>query len=114
MRLAAGIAVLAIALPAALWIHQRRVSLPPIRVPAQAQQTSPTITCPGRLPTLRCVLRSHTPPPETTTLVPGGAEHPSWEDPAALLLALGGLAAAVGVASRGRYYGRTKAALTEG
>ena len=66
MRLAAAIAVVAVAWSAAVYVHQRVIYSPP------------TPICAGS--PFSCA-----------------RQHPSWEDPAAVLIALGGLAVAVGI-----------------
>lgn len=81
MRFAAAIGVIAVAWSAALYVHQRRVTPSP---PRMAQSSKPTSG--GLSGGLEVILKPvH--------------EHPSWEDPLALLLAIGGIAIAVGIVS---------------
>lgn len=79
MRLAAAIAVVAVAWAAALYVHQRH---------------------PLHTFTPSCVSKGTGFDPYTCVNLDTEVErtHPSWEDPAAVLLALGGLAVAVGIA----------------
>ena len=85
MRLALAIGVIAVALAGAVYIHQRH-----------AWQTYPAV-------------------PQTCTPQSGGGTfctpaiparrtrvHPSWEDPVAVLLGIGGIAVGVGIAYRPR------------
>ena len=75
MRYALAIAVVAVAWSAALYLHQRRET--------------------------EYVFANHAPcgtPGQPCTK----KVHPSWEDPVAVLLALGGLAVAVGIGATGR------------
>jgi hypothetical protein len=77
MRHALALAVIAVAWSSALFVHQRNVT---VWVPAKTAASS---GYPGRAIYLG-------------TLAPTQA-HPSWEDPAAVLVALGGLAVAFGI-----------------
>ena len=78
MRLAAAIAVVAVAWAAALYVHQRH----PLHT-----FTACVPRGTGYGSAYNC---KSTPEVERT--------HPSWEDPVAVLIALGGLAVAVGIA----------------
>ena len=71
MRWAFAIAIVAVALAAAVYVHERRIAYAIPKGPCDYFNT----TC-----------------AETT-----GYSHPSWEDPAAVLLALGSLAVAAGI-----------------
>jgi len=75
VRLALALVVVAVAWAAAVWVHQRRVDVP-IAPPWGA-------ACPDG----GCSVRS---------------THPSWEDPVAVLLAVGGVAVAVAIVATGR------------
>jgi hypothetical protein len=84
VRLAAAIAVLAVPLSAAVYVHQRHTS-------ETYTSTAKAINIPGFIPDT----------PQTGTDTVTTAElHPSWEDPAAVFIALGGLALAVAVGPR--------------
>jgi hypothetical protein len=74
MRWAVGIGVIAVAFAAALFVHQRHASYSVCVMPLGPN-------C-GRFVSYRY--------------------HPSWEDPVAVLLAIGGVAIAVGIVSTGR------------
>ena len=71
MRLAAAIAVIAVALAAAVYVHQRHTwqSITPLGCSPYADRNCSTSI----------------------------AQHPSWEDPAAVLIAVGGIAVAAGI-----------------
>jgi hypothetical protein len=84
MRYALAIAVIAIAWSAALYVHQRHVTT--TLTPAQADPANCSNYKPGGFGSDYCAGLKVT-----------GRQHPSWEDPAALLIALGGLAIAVGI-----------------
>jgi hypothetical protein len=77
MRVAAAIALVAIAFSVAVFVHQRHTTARACYVMDQA----------GGCATWRDV---------------PGAAHPSWEDPASVLIALGSVAAAVGIVASGR------------
>lgn len=79
MRLAAAIAVIAVAWSAALYVQQRNVTKH--SQPSCAFTLGPGEPCP------------------TSGVIPARAYsvHPSWEDPVAVLIAIGGLAIAVGI-----------------
>ena len=83
MRLALAIGVIAVALAGAVYIHQRHVwrTYPAVR----------QICTPGQGGGTFC-----------TPATPAGRErvHPSWDDPVAVLIGLGGIAIAVGIAYR--------------
>jgi hypothetical protein len=81
MRLATALAVVAVACAAAVYLHQRTVR---VGSPAGVIFTSkePVATLPNiAIPAYR---------------------HPSWEDPVAVLIALGGLAIAGGIVTNRR------------
>ena len=71
MRLAVALGVVAVAFSAAVYVHQRR------------PMTPGTDYTPGG-------------PYLPTTVLPHRS-HPAWEDPIAVLLAIGGIAVAVGI-----------------
>ena len=79
MRLAAAIGVIAIAFSAAIYIHQRHTWTKPGLV--QAGTTSGYGS--GGL--------------ATPTIYGSVSQHPSWEDPVAILIATGGVAIAAGI-----------------
>jgi hypothetical protein len=79
MRYAIAIGVIAIALAGAVYVHQRHIT-----------RTIVVATSSSGLPYAQT----------------GYSEegfHPAWEDPVAVLIALGGLAVAVGVVATGRH-----------
>lgn len=76
MRLAAAIGVVAVALAAAVYVHQRHLV---VANPSQSTGSAYFGT------------------PSAAARV-----HPSWEDPVAVLLALGGVAAAAAILTVGR------------
>ena len=80
MRLALALAVVAVSWAAALYIHQRH--------PLHAV-TDCAYPAGGGFGSNTCI-------PETSH----APYHPSWEDPIAVLLAIGGVAVAVGIARR--------------
>src|SRR4051794_37011777 len=101
MRIAAAIAVLAVALSTALYLHQRKVT------PGYVGDTS------ARSGSIYANNdNSYGQNSESIYATDGSiyaqgndgavgvSTHPSWEDPAALLVALGGLAVAVAVGPR--------------
>ena len=79
MRLAAAIAVIAVAFAAAVYVHQRHVWVELPTCVSQGQFSGPPHNC---------VYGSR------SVIV---RQHPSWEDPAAVLASLGGLAVAAGI-----------------
>jgi hypothetical protein len=91
MRLAAAIGVIAITLSAAVFVHQRHVTgvgctMP---VPVGARCIDPAKGVPGAAVLFRGYLVRK-------------QEHPSWEDPIAVLLSLGGIAVGAGILATGR------------
>jgi hypothetical protein len=86
--------VIAFAFAAAVYVHQRDVTVTiPGRSPAEVDPTNCSNYVPGGLGSRYCAGLKEDPTSYT--------RHPSWEDPAAVLLAIGGVAVAVGiVASR--------------
>lgn len=117
MRYALALGVLAICWPAALYIHQRHVSV---------SHTSLTLCNTNATGDMNLSLPDCS--SLSTTVVAGprsqfvntyarqvfvDVEHPAWEDPVALAIVLGGAALAVGIARAGRRRDqpeRTKAA----
>jgi hypothetical protein len=90
MRYALAIAVIAVAWAAALYVHQRRVTVTyPARTPNQVNPAECSDYRPGGAGSEYCAAFAE---PASTV-----RRHPTWEDPAALLIALGGLAVAVGI-----------------
>jgi hypothetical protein len=96
VRWAVAIGVIAITVAAAVYVHQRQV--PTFQQVAEACRDSAgniaeqnPAACFGLDETLVPAHR------ETT-----GARHPTWEDPVAVLLAIGGVAVAVGIITTGR------------
>jgi hypothetical protein len=89
VRLAAAIGMIAVTLSAALYVHQRRVT---ITIPATGH---PVPECANG----SCYLPNPGPVTGYTGGTPGYSQiqHPSWEDPVAVLLAIGGVAVAVGI-----------------
>jgi hypothetical protein len=111
MRYALAIAVVAITLAAAVYVHQRHVSHTVVVAPAQeyippsaAYQKAIDDASAGKLTQKDSNAldtgyagQAAKPAETSTTLL-----HPSWEDPAAVLIALGGLAVAVGIIASAR------------
>jgi hypothetical protein len=89
VRLATALAVIAVAWAAALYVHQRRVT---VHVPARG---NPKPSCVGSCYEPGAIVLGYTGGTPASSYV----THPSWEDPAAVLLALGGVAVAVGIVS---------------
>jgi hypothetical protein len=91
VRLAIAIGVIAVTLAAAVYVHERRVS------------------CFGghRLPHGQCRVLA-TDPAGATMDVPASLirGRPSWENPAAVLLAIGGLAVAAGILTARRNFAK--------
>ena len=92
MRLAIALAVIAVAWPAALYLHQRhvRVTTPAVGHPVPVCAEG---SCYGSGTRTVIGYRGGTPASTVT-------RHPSWEDPTALAIAIGGLALGVGIAAR--------------
>ena len=86
MRVALALAVIAVAWPAALWLHQRHVTVMH-RAGRNEISTIPGVGG-GKIGLI-----------VPTAGVVRVKAHPSWEDPAALAIALGSLALASGVIS---------------
>lgn len=85
MRFALALAVVAVAWSAAVFVHQRHVTVTTFRGCAHAIK-------PGeRCPSYAVIADKRS-----------GLE-PSWEDPVAVLLAIGGLAVAAGIVLTGHY-----------
>jgi hypothetical protein len=80
VRLAAAIAVIAVTLSAALYVHLRRVTPDDHLTFFNARTAQPSLE-----------LRDLSNP------VPLAKKHPSWEDPVAILLSVGGIATAAGI-----------------
>ena len=92
MRLTAAIGVIAVTLAAAVYVHQRHVLVTSkhecASVPTQGAR-------------LECVATWG------TSVQAPYVTHPTWEDPVAVLLALGGVAVAVGIVATGpRYFAK--------
>jgi hypothetical protein len=87
VKIALAIAVLAVALPVALYIHERQLVI----------YASQTVTSCGFQAARDCLFPTH-----HEVRLEVGNHHPAWEDPVALAIVLGGLALAVAIAARGR------------
>jgi hypothetical protein len=86
MRLAAALVVIAITWSGAVYIHQRTVRVGSPAGVTFFQSKGPVATLPNlAIPVYR---------------------HPSWEDPVAVLIALGGLAIAGGIVTYGRNFAK--------
>lgn len=94
MRWALAIGVIAVALAAAVDVHQRHTA-------TVSRDVGTCIDSSGRVVSVgsweSCNLFGETWHPQV-----GPWHHPSWEDPAAVLLALGGVAVAVGIVAARR------------
>jgi hypothetical protein len=86
VRLAAVISVIAVAWASALYVHQRHVTT---TTPGQG---NPKPVCVGSCYAGAPVLGYTGGTPARSVV-----SHPSWEDPAAVLISLGGLAVAAGI-----------------
>jgi hypothetical protein len=110
VRLAAAIAVIAVAWSAALYVHQRRVTFHPSFVCKTLPTGAYAMTADafdgfalhrganpdtGNCPAGEALYSDH-------LYESGTKSHPSWEDPAALLFVIGGVAAAVALVATGR------------
>jgi hypothetical protein len=80
VRLAVAIAAIAVTLSAALYVHLRRVTPDDHLTFLQGRTAQPSLE-----------LRDLSNP------VPLAKKHPSWEDPVAILLSVGGIATAAGI-----------------
>jgi hypothetical protein len=86
MRWATALAVVAVACAAAVYVHQRTVRVGSPAGVIFFKSKEPVATLPNiEIPAYR---------------------HPSWEDPVAVLIALGGLATAGGVVTYGRTFAK--------
>jgi hypothetical protein len=101
MRVALALAMLAIALPSALYLHQRQatlVSLVPCTT-SLAPETADDSVDGGRI--TGCDASYRLKQGRTYDLYPQ-TFHPQWEDPAALAIAIGSLAIGAAIIGAGR------------
>ena len=93
MRLAAAIGVLAVAVGAAVYLDQRRVSTYEIQGDCLNLQSEPIYLSGGEA---SCSARGYT---WRLSRVFSGRSKPSWEDPVAVLVLVGGVVFAAGILS---------------
>jgi hypothetical protein len=85
VRLVVALAVIAVAWASAVWVHQRHVT---------------ATYCPDTAGCAAAAEKAFNSASFSSIQIITRRSHPSWEDPVGVLLALGGVAVAVGIAHR--------------